>query len=61
MRITLMDCREQGYCITGVRLFCKKHDINFMAFARDGIDASILEELNDSMANKIVEAVRGRK
>lgn len=66
MRITLMDARlaalgKPKYCITGIRLFCKKHNIDFMDFARNGIEASELEKLNDSMANKILEAVRGRK
>lgn len=61
MKVTLNDCREVHYCTKGIRLFFKKHDLDFMDFCRNGIEASELEALNDSMANKILENVHGRR
>lgn len=61
MTVTLMDARSCNYCITGIRLFFKKHGLDFRAFTKSGIEDSVLLSLNDSMANKVVEAAHGRK
>ena len=61
MIVTLMDGRNCGYCITGMRLFFRKYNLDFRDFMKNGIEASVLLELNDSMANKVVEAAHGRK
>lgn len=61
MIITLQDCRAVLYCTKGVRLFCKKYEIDYTDFLHNGIDSEELLKLNDSMANKVVEVARGRK
>ncbi len=61
MIITLQDCRECHYCSKGIRLFFIKYNLDYSSFLRNGIKAEILLSLNDSMANKVVEVVRGRK
>ena len=55
MIIRIEDARALGYCSKGMRLFCKKYNINYLAFAQNGIEDSVLLETNDAMAIKVVE------
>lgn len=61
MIINLLDCRETFYCTKGVRLFCKKYNIDYNDFRKNGIDSSVLIETKDSMALKVVEKKYGRR
>ena len=61
MIIVLADCRKVFYCSKGIRVFCKKYKLDYIDFLKNGIEADKLLELNDSMANKIVEIKRGIK
>ena len=58
MIIHINDIVELGYCIKGIKEFCKRHDIDFRSLVRYGIDANILIKTDDAMALKVVEHVR---
>ena len=60
MIIRLADCRKVLYCSKGIRMFFAKYNLDYSDFLRNGIEAEELLALNDSMANKVVEAKRGR-
>lgn len=59
MIITWADARKVLYCSKGIRFFCTKYGIDYTDFLKNGIEADKLLALNDSMANKVVEAKRG--
>lgn len=61
MKVLITDGWAVGYCSKGMRAFCARHNISYIEFARDGIDASILEQIDDHMVHKILEAAHGRK
>lgn len=56
MIITLVDCVNVLYCRKGVRAFFDKYNLDYNDFRKNGIDSAILAKLNDSMANKVIEA-----
>lgn len=58
MKVMLRHGRALGYCTKGIRLFGKKHNLNYLKFIKEGIEAEELEKLNDSMANKMIEVAR---
>ncbi|MFL0802460.1 MAG: hypothetical protein K6L81_01995 [Agarilytica sp.] len=55
MIITLAHQRKFHYCSKGARRFCKRHDLDFLEFVRNGYDESVLLETGDAMAIKLVE------
>jgi len=61
MKVTMSDCRQVKFCSRGVRLFFKKYNLDYKDFLKNGIEIKDLEQLNDSMANKVIEVRRGRK
>lgn len=44
----------KGYCVKGMRQFAARHELDFDAFAREGIDADVLRNTGDAMAEAIV-------
>lgn len=55
IKVTVQDAISLGYCIKGIREFCKTHGIDFREFVRDGIDEEVLLSTKDAMALKVVE------
>ena len=49
------------YCRKGIRLFCKKYNIDYNDFRINGIDSQVLLDINDSMGLKAVEVANGRE
>ena len=61
MRITIEHAREAGYCIDGMRLFAKQHNLSLRDFIKHGMDEQDMRKLNDCMANKVIEVAHGKK
>ncbi len=66
MLVTLQDATngyrgKPQYCRKGIRIFCKKYNLDYDDFRKNGIDSQILININDSMGLKAVEVARGRK
>lgn len=55
MMVYIKDAVELGYCIKGLKEFCKRHDIDFKDFVKNGIEADIILKIEDAMAFKLVE------
>lgn len=58
--VTLKDVRAAKMCAKGAREFFKRHNLDWSAFVKDGIDSEILEMTGDAMALKVVEVARAR-
>jgi len=58
MMVYIKDAVELGYCIKGLKEFCKRHDIDFKDFVKIGIEADIILKIEDAMAFKLVEYAR---
>ena len=58
-KVYVSDCRALGMCITpGVKYFCERNNIDYKDFIKNGIEISILELLNDPLANKVIEVAK---
>ena len=44
----------KGYCAKGMRQFAARHSLDFDTFAREGVDADVLLNTGDAMAEAIV-------
>lgn len=51
---------EAGYCARGARAWCARHGLDWAAFVRDGLAASVLEATGDAMALALVAHARAR-
>lgn len=59
--VSIKDARALGYCSRGQREFCKRHNIDFLTFVREGIPASQFMETQDHQAIRMVEAAMNRR
>ena len=59
MTVTLGDARAAGYCWAGIRLFTKRHGIDWKVFIREGVSAEALPD--DAMSNRVIEKARARE
>lgn len=59
-RVFLADFRELGYCVAGVRTFCRSHGLDFRALAKEGLDAEKFIETGDRRAIESVAAIKER-
>lgn len=60
MKVTMRDVRAAKMCSRGARLFFIKHDLDWFAFLKEGIDADTVLQTGDAMAARVVEVARGR-
>ena len=62
MKIYMSDLRKTGMCARGSRAFFMDHGWDWKDFLENGIDPEIVEQVNDAMAQQVVEYVKnGRK
>lgn len=61
MIITMRDVRAAKMCSRGARRFAIRHNLDWAAFVKNGIDASQLEATGDAMALRLVEVARVRQ
>lgn len=62
--IRMEHCRQLKYCASGVREFFKNHNLDYVGFLNNGIDADYLLDVthNDAMVIALVEVAKnGRK
>lgn len=52
--ITIDHVRAVGLCANGTRTWFARHDLDFRAFLREGIDADSLLTTGDAMALRVV-------
>lgn len=58
MKIYLRHVRELGYCNSGLRKFCKKHNIDFLNFIKYGMDVEELKSItDDGFAMRVIDLV----
>lgn len=57
-KVYVRHIREAGYCVTGLRLWCKERGFNFKNFIRSGIDAEELERLDDHMVRTVIQKAK---
>lgn len=55
MIITIQHARDAGLCVHGLRHWFERHDLDFRAFLRDGIDADLVLASGDAMVLRVVE------
>jgi hypothetical protein len=62
MKAFICDARNSNikYCIPGLRLVCEREGIDFRQILKEGIDISILEKLDNIMANEIIKNAKLR-
>ena len=59
--ITMDDARQCGYCVKGIRHWGRLHGLDFKAFVREGIPASVVLATGDALGLAIVEQARERQ
>lgn len=57
--VTLNDVRNCGYCINGVKDYCKVNNINFKDFLKNGISANDLPK-DDIISKNIIDKAKQR-
>lgn len=59
-QITIDDVRAAGLCVNGTRTWFARHDLDFRAFLREGLDADTLLATGDAMAQRVVAHACGQ-
>jgi hypothetical protein len=61
--VMVRHCTADGarYCAPGLRTFCRRHGIDFRAFLREGIPASVVEQTGDAMAMRAAANARAER
>lgn len=59
--VTVNDVRAARLCTAGGRAWFARHGLDWMAFLRDGLPASVILATGDAMAERAVEAARKRE
>jgi hypothetical protein len=59
--VTMKDVRAARMCFKGSRVWFAKRGLSWMDFLKHGIDAQVLLDSGDAMAQKVVEVARGRQ
>ena len=55
MKITITDVREAGHCVAGARDWFKANNLDFRDFIQNGIDVEVLYEMDDAIANQVIQ------
>ncbi len=59
-RLTVQDCRDAGYCVTGLRAACERHNQNFRQLFKEGLPLENLENIDDLSVKRAVGIARRR-
>lgn len=59
--ITISHVRQAKMCAFGARAFCRRYDIDWSVFLKEGISSELLEATGDAMAMQVVEVAHGRR
>lgn len=58
MKIYINDVRKFGYCVNGIKDFCKIHGIDFRGFIKNGISEEDLAGIDDAMLQKVLAGLK---
>ncbi len=58
MIITMQHVRANGHCVLLTRTWFIRHNLDFKAFLKDGIESDILLATGDALALAVVEKAR---
>ncbi len=50
--------RALDYCVTGQRIWFKKHGLDFRVWLKEGYPASVLAKTGDALALRLIEQAR---
>ena len=59
MTVTIQHCRDEGFCVSGIRDWFAAHDLDFRGFVRNGIAAEDLLATGDDLARRVVARAGG--
>lgn len=59
-RLTINDCREAGYCVSGVRRACESFGVDFRTLVKEGVPLSKLESIEDANLQRAIAVARKR-
>lgn len=59
--VRMVHIRRALMCSSGARAFFKRHDLDWDAFLKDGVEAQTLADTGDEMALQVVEVARGQQ
>lgn len=58
--ISMVDARSLGFCIYGIRRYCKRYDINFKDLVRGKVPVEVIEATGESQAIRVATMARER-
>jgi hypothetical protein len=58
-RVTMRHIRAAKLCRRGTKAFFERHDLDWIDFLKNGIEAEKLAATGDAMALRVVEIARG--
>lgn len=61
MKVNIRDLRAARMCSSGARDFFKRHQLDWSAFIKEGVEEEDLLNTGDAMAKRLVEVARGRQ
>lgn len=59
VRVTITHVRRAGWCVSGVRAYCRTSGIDFRQLCRGGIPVEDVEHLDDAFVQRAIEIARG--
>mgnify|MGYP006263972639 CR=1 FL=1 len=59
MIIRMTHVRAARMCSSGTRKFFMQHGLDWGDFLKNGIEASIIEQIDDAMAREVLRVARG--
>ena len=59
-KLTIQDCRDAGFCISGVREACKRHNQDFRRLVKYGLPLEDLQHLDDLPVKRAISVAKAR-
>lgn len=59
-RVTIQDCRDAGFCVSGIRAVCETHGLDFRALVRAGLPLEPLKDIDDLTVKRVVRIAEER-
>lgn len=59
--VTVQDARELKYCVSGMRTFALKNNLDWRKFLSEGLPIEQLEAVDDAMMQHLCKYVRSKQ
>lgn len=59
--ITVSDVKLAGHCVSGLKEWFLRHDLDLRDFIKNGIRASVLREKGDFLSERVIERKLARE